>query len=148
MLPRRLLDAGSGSGCRGSVAGRFGRAIGLRGCRGWFDFDLAMGDSIVSGSIRRTCGAPEWALTNTATAAIMAPVHAHRALEGRGGHFRASTRITADRRCNSVKYPYEQHKERSWRWLVGALSEAATQEVVNDIVANIQKRLGKQFGGT
>lgn len=30
---------------------------------------------------------------------------------------------------------------------VGAMGEAATQEVINEIVANIQKRLGKQLGG-
>src|SRR5262245_39939695 len=28
----------------------------------------------------------------------------------------------------------------------GAIGEAATQEVINEIVANIQKRLGKQLG--
>ncbi|MCC6197863.1 MAG: hypothetical protein IT518_25710 [Burkholderiales bacterium] len=29
----------------------------------------------------------------------------------------------------------------------GAIGEAATQEVINEIVANIQKRLGKSLGG-
>jgi hypothetical protein len=31
---------------------------------------------------------------------------------------------------------------------VGAIGEAATQEAIAEIVANIQKRLGKQLGGT
>ena len=30
---------------------------------------------------------------------------------------------------------------------VGAIGEAATQDVINEIVANIRKRLGKQLGG-
>ena len=30
---------------------------------------------------------------------------------------------------------------------VGAMGEAATQEVIKEIVANIEKRLGKQLGG-
>ncbi|MFO1303555.1 MAG: hypothetical protein U1F54_07470 [Burkholderiales bacterium] len=30
---------------------------------------------------------------------------------------------------------------------VGAIGEAATQDVIAEIVANIQKRLGKQLGG-
>ena len=30
---------------------------------------------------------------------------------------------------------------------VGAMGEAATQDVINEIVANIRKRLGKQLGG-
>ncbi len=31
---------------------------------------------------------------------------------------------------------------------VGAMGEAATQDVIAEIVANIQKRLGKQLGGS
>jgi hypothetical protein len=30
---------------------------------------------------------------------------------------------------------------------VGAMGEAATQDVINEIVANLKKRLGKQLGG-
>ena len=30
---------------------------------------------------------------------------------------------------------------------VGAMGEAATQDVINEIVANLRKRLGKQLGG-
>jgi hypothetical protein len=31
---------------------------------------------------------------------------------------------------------------------VGIMGEAATQEVIKEIVANLEKRLGKQLGGT
>lgn len=54
VFPRRLLDAGGGSGWRGGVTGGFGRAAGSRGCRGGFDFNFAMGVSVVSVSCRRS----------------------------------------------------------------------------------------------
>ncbi|MCC7325714.1 MAG: hypothetical protein IT521_02775 [Burkholderiales bacterium] len=47
-----------------------------------------------------------------------------------------------DKLCHGLMMHYHVRDK-----VVGAIGEAATQEVVADIVANIQKRLGKQLGG-